>query len=509
MRHLILAMGLLLSVASALAAQDDSLAPVIPADAGRKVLALEEAVRLALTRNLALQAQSFETRAGDAELSRAYGLYDPRLGLYFNEGESNERSNQVFFEASNAVRFREFGVSLDQKLPTGAALSLDFDNRRQDSSPAPGINPAYRGEVRFSLVQPLLKGLGSTVTEQGILLAAKDRDVAVENLREQAFAVLSEVRNGYFEALRLRRNVLARQTSVALAETLLAENRERVRVGMLPQLDVLEAEFGLKQRERDLLDAERAYLDALDLLALLLDSPEPVTVAAVPMENAVQTDLQADTQQALAKRPDVQRRHREIERLDIQRRVARNARLPALDLGASYGHKGLGREYSNNLSDLGGGDFPNWQVGLTLSYPLGNREARHEARRLAFLQQSRQALLAQLHSQVRTEIMAAIRLLEVSGKKLEVAASGLAFAEEKLRNVMKRKEVGLATTRQVLEAEEDLAQARTDESASRADYHNAVTVYWQVSGQLLEIQGVRFSGEFRDESRPLLAPHQP
>jgi outer membrane protein TolC len=74
---------------------------------------------------------------------------------------------------------------------------------------------------------------------------------------------------------------------------------------------------------------------------------------------------------------------------------------------------------------------------------------------------------------------------------------------------MKRKEVGLATTRQVLEAEEDLAQARTDESASRADYHNAVTVYWQVSGQLLEIQGVRFSGEFRDESRPLLAPHQP
>jgi outer membrane protein TolC len=65
--------------------------------------------------------------------------------------------------------------------------------------------------------------------------------------------------------------------------------------------------------------------------------------------------------------------------------------------------------------------------------------------------------------------------------------------------------VGLATTRDVLEGEQDLAAARFDETAALADYNNAVTDYLRVSGLLLEQAGVRFIAQVRtDEDGPLL-----
>jgi outer membrane protein TolC len=61
----------------------------------------------------------------------------------------------------------------------------------------------------------------------------------------------------------------------------------------------------------------------------------------------------------------------------------------------------------------------------------------------------------------------------------------------------------------VLEGEEDLAQARTDQVAALADYNKAITGYLHASGQLLEAEGVRFQGVFEDESQSLLLIDSP
>lgn len=485
-------------------------AQAAPVASSPLVLSLNDALRLALERNLDLKTRQYDTRAGDAEVKKAYGLYDPVLDLEYAEGKTRQRLNLQFFSAQSKERYRTFNLGLTQKLPTGADLSFDFTNQRSDQDPSPQLNPSYGSEATLGFVQPLLKGFGSTVTEQDILFAVKGREIAIEDLRESAFTVLADTRDSYFEVLRLRDNVRYREASVALASSLLKENQARVRAGVLPRVDELEAEFGLKQRQRDLLDAEREYRDALDGLALLLDIKGTIALAdEQPKPSDLQTDAEDGYRQALAKRPDVLRRLRNIERLELQSRIARNATLPALDLAASYGYRGLGQEYSDDLRDITSTDFPNWEIGLTLSYPLGNREARHEYRRSEFERKGRQAQLSQLKNQIRTEVLAAIRLLEVSRKKIDVTASELTFAEEKLRTLLKRKEVGLATTRQVLEGEEDYALAQTDQSAALSDYNKAETQYLTVTGQLLEAEHVHFVDNFDDETRPLLTPTAP
>jgi outer membrane protein TolC len=482
--------------------------PALPA--GAQPLDLRTAERLALERNLQLRAETFATRASEAAVRREYGLYDPLAAASLAEGTSRDRTSFIFqggLIGKEVVKYRQFDFSLTQKAPTGADLTASFTNLRQDSSlPTRTFDPSYRSELKLSLVQPLLKNFGRTVTEQQILFAVKDREISVQDLRARAFDVLSRVRDAWYEVLRRRADLGYREASVELARQVLEENRARVEVGVLPPVDILEAEVGLKTRERELLDAQRAYQDAVDALGVLLDAIGTVEVADEELgQPELATDEEAGLLAALEKRPELLRQVRSIERVVIERRVARNQLLPALDLIGSYSHKGLGEDYNDTMDDVASENFVNWEVGVNLSYPLGNRTARNEYRRSQLRLKGEQARLAQLREEVRQEIRAAIRLLEVSRKVIEAADRGRELAEEKLRTLLKRKEVGLATTRDVLEGEEDLALARTDLSAALADYNRAITGYLRVTGQLLEHEGIRFAGPVDlDEGRPLL-----
>lgn len=485
---------------------------LVPGPAMADPLTLTDVVRLGLERNLNLRAQMFETRASEALVRKGYGIYDPVASLDLAAGTSRQPDGRTLNNTVSTTDYRQFDLGLTQLLPSGARLEATFTNQRDDNSLiVSGINPFYQSELRFSLVQPLLRDLGVTVTEQGILFAVEDRNISVQDLRERAFAVVSDARKGFFDVLRLRDNLAYRETSVALAEKVLVENRARVEAGVLAPVETLEAEVGLQTRQRELLDANRNYEDAIDRLALLLAMPEGLSVADVPLSQPdLATDEKQAMQTALLARPDLLRRAAEIVRLGIERQVARNQLLPTLDLVGSYAHGGLGESYSKDIEDVRDGDLNSWELGLQLSYPLGNREARYEYLRSEQRLKGRHAQQAQLREEVRTEIRSAIRLLEVSRKKIEVTSKGRALAEEKLRTLLKRKEVGLATTRQVLEGEEDLALARTDHTAALTDYNNAVTDYLRVSGQLLQAEGVRFveSLAARGEGPLLEAPIQ-
>ena len=478
---------------------------VLPvAQAPAQIVDLKQAERLAIERNLQLRAETFTTRASDAAVRREYGLYDPRFDAALAEGEvrdpissSDPSGIPGFIIDAREFEYRRFDFSLTQKIPTGADLILSFDNMRQGTltRPRPLVDPSYESELRLSLVQPLLRGFGRTVTEQQILFAVKDQELSVQDLRQRAFDVLTQVRDSYYEVLRLRSDMGYRETSVALAQKVLDENRTRVEVGVLPPVEILEAEVGLKTRERELLDAQRAYADALDELAVLLDFTGTLEVAPDELgAPELATDEESGLRAALEKRPDLLRQLKSIERVGIERKVARNRTLPQVDLAASYSHKGFGQEYSDDMDLLAQDELRNWEIGVNLSYPLGNREARNELLRSQLRLKGEQARLAQLREDARKEIRAAIRLLEVSHKKIEAARSGRELAEEKLRTLLKRKEVGLATTRDVLEGEEDLALARTDLTASLADYNKAVTGYLRATGLLLEREGIHFAG---------------
>lgn len=469
-------------------------------------LTLRDAERLALQRNFALQAGSETLRAANASASGAYGLYDPQTTLSFAYGEGRDLLNEPVQPRRFATRYGIGNLGLLQALPTGASLNLTFDNQRQESLQGSSnvYNPSWSSSLRLGVVQPLLKGFGRSVTEEPIILAARSRDASTAGLQQQAVQLLVTVRNLYVEILRSRQLIVFRETSVVLAQNLLDETRARVDVGVLPPLDLLDAELGLKKRERDLLDERQRYRELVDQLAVLLALRDEVEIGeeAIPQPQVV-IDAEADLRDALQLRPDLEQARQLLQRQQILADNAANRALPGLDLGASYGRNGLGGTYSDDLESVAEDDLNNWEVGLTFSYPIGNRLAQGEKLRRRHELESGRRTLQQQEEEVRREVRNASQRLEVGLLRLDVTRKGLEVADERLKNLMKRREVGLATTYDVLEGESFKAQAQADLVGDQSAYAQYVVDYLRATGRLLAAAGVQLA-DVDSETEPSL-----
>lgn len=464
--------------------------------AAAEPLTLRGAERLALQRNFALQSGSETLRAASASARGAYGLYDPQSTLVLAHGEGRDLLNEPVQPRRFGTRYSIADLGLLQALPSGASLNLTFDNQRQEALKGGSgfYDPSWSSSLRLGVVQPLLKGFGRSVTEEPIILAARSRDATAAGLQLQAVELLVTVRNLYVEILRSRQLIAFRETSVVLAQQLLEENRARVAVGVLPPLDLLDAELGLKRRERDLLDERQRYRELVDQLAVLLAVQDEIEIAdeAIPQPQ-VTVDAELDLRDALALRPDLVQARQLLQGKELLADNAGNRTLPGLDLGASYGRNGLGGTYSDDLDSVANDDLDNWEVGLTFSYPLGNRLARGEKLRRQHELESARRALQQQEEEVRREVRSASQRLEVGLMRIEVTRKGLEVADERLKNLMKRREVGLATTYDVLEGEAFKAQAQADLVGDQSAYAQYVVDYLRATGRLLAAEGVQLA----------------
>jgi outer membrane protein len=463
---------------------------ISPAEAAP--LSEKEAIRLALERNLAVQSVLLQYQASEAAITEAQGLYDPRLQLLLDAATSRDAQNSAPIITSENFATR-FNFSLLQKLPSGAEVVAALNQRRDDNLQTTfAFDPSWRNEFQLSLTQPLLKGFGRMNTEEPILLAAKGRDTAIATLKEEVTLLITDLRSLFVEMRRARAILASRRASVGLAEQILSENQAKVNAGLLPPLDILEAEVALKSRQRELLDAEQAEAELRDRLAEQLDLATPPEVI---IANFFRSDLSpaegADLAYALTHRPDLRRAEAQFESQRLEATIAEERRRPALDLVANYGQKGLAADYGQSLDQSFQDDLQNWSVGLIFNYPLGNRQAVGEATRKKYLATSAQRDVERLREVVRRELRTALRQIRLGEVRLQVSNDGVTLAAEKLKNLLKRREVGLTTTRAVFEGETDLAQAQTDLADAEALYDGAITSYLRASGRLLDFERIR------------------
>ena len=196
---------------------------------------------------------------------------------------------------------------------------------------------------------------------------------------------------------------------------------------------------------------------------------------------------------ALKSRPELEAQRATVAADDLQQRVAHNRVLPDLSVNANLGLGGFDPRFTQGLSNMATLKEPNWGVGLQFSYPLGNDAARNDYLKSRLtLDQARTQLLS-LESGVANDVRAAIRLLASSYRQIEVTARGRAYAEDRLKAFQKKNAVGLATTKDVLDVENDLVTAKGNQIQALVDYNNAITGLWHVTGELLERQGIRLS----------------
>ncbi|HET8760726.1 MAG TPA: TolC family protein [Nitrospiria bacterium] len=455
-------------------------------------LTLQECIERALGANLDLQIERVTPAISEWNIVSAEGAFDPALTGSINYQNSLEPLSPERKAALNRDSLKDqqlqTNLSLIGTLQTGTRYELSaFDTLSGGTLAPDGI---HTGTTGLTLTQPLLKNFGRSNTV-AVRVARSDRQIAIEQTAGRVMDIVSDVSRSYYELVFAIEDHAAKLEDLQRAKALLADNRTRVEVGVMSPLDVTQAEAGAAEREEAVIVAERAIIERENALKRLIAS-DVTTLRGVSLrpseslpEDAVATDAAESTRIALTGRPEVKQARHEVERQSLLRAFNRNQALPEVNLETSYGLNARGdtpREWAHDLKDR---NNPVWSVGLTATMPLGNRQA-DAAYRIARLEEERAGLtLRKLEQDIIVQVDNAVGRVRTNGKRVEATRVARRLAEESLKAEEARLRAGASTSFLVLQAQSQLAAARSAEIRAKADYGTSLVDLARVEGTTL------------------------
>ena len=253
--------------------------------------------------------------------------------------------------------------------------------------------------------------------------------------------------------------------------------------------------------------AESAIERAADRLRQILDLPaaewsEPIRPAEAPHFELVTPAVDDAIATAIARRPEVSQRKLDIRRVDLDVRIAENARLPALDLGLSYGLVGQEERYRTALDGLVSLDARAWTAAITLTWaPLG-RAARAELEALRAGRSSARVQLEQELLDIRVEVRDAVRDIDTAAREVRAAAKFRLLAERSLDAEQRKFLNGTSSNFFVAQRQDELARAQLAELAAVIQHHKAITNLELVTGTLLDQRQIRLEVAIGRVDRP-------
>ena len=496
---------LITSIWTAVSVAASAQAPVAPGVSSPSTLRLtvDEAVKMALDHNIDLAAERLDPQIGDARVAAATGAFRPA----FTTGV--QRNNQLQPPASflipaptrnDAVTSR---VGLDQKLPwLGTSYSLSWSTAHTNSNSfLNSYNPILESGLSVNVSQPLVRDMATDAARQQLATSRVDREIAGARLRETLVHTVAGVKSAYWNLVSAIANVEARQAALDLARELVRVNRAKVDVGQSPPLDLVAAEAEVAADREQLIIAETSVRQGEDQLRTqIFDTSDPSvwTVKIDPIDppplGLASPDLDAAVANALRDRADLARARKDIDNAQVGVKFTSNQRLPDVRLNASYLASGLGgtqvlrtggfpgaitgsggvTDFGSVLNQLITGRYSTWAVGLSVSYPIGqaSEEANYARAKLEHVQS--QGRLKSAESRAVQQVRDAWWKIDMNAKRIETTRAARELAEQRLDAERKRLDVGISTSFLVIQAQRDLAQARTSELSATLAYDLAL-----------------------------------
>ena len=495
--------------------------PTVRVEDGKVLLTLEEAIELALERNLSLIVDRYRQDEADLSLKSTFGIYDFNATIdgFANDETSPAASNLDGAQVQES-QFKRLDFSLDRLTPGGGRGRLDWNNSRSDSNSLfATLNPAYRINFDVNWSQPLLRDLGRNQTERNIRIARTNQEISRETFEQQVLAIIQLVEDAYWTLVESNAQFDVAEESLRLAKQLHEQNRIRVEVGTLAPLELIQSEAGVATREEQVIRARGAIGDAEDRLRQLLNtvgedywSAEIVTETEAEME-PIEIDLQQAMATALERRRNL--RSKRLSQRDLEQDIDyfRNQKLPRLDLGLTYGLNGVGGDvtdrdfitgevrgmqrgdYGDAIDQITNADFEGWAVSLVAAFPIENRTAKAQLALAEVNFERGEVELADQELAVQTEVRRLARFVDTARQARESARVSRQLEEKNLDAEEKRYENGLSTSFQVLQIQEDLTEARQWEVNAITGYRKAVVLFYQATGELMDTSGVEIIGE--------------
>ncbi len=447
-------------------------------------LTLQECINQALQHNFRIKIDYYNPQIAKDSIDIACSRYKPVFKLTTsrrNQSHSRDRRHNVHSSSSDTT------LSLSHELYTGTTVALK-SKLASDATVAPN----YNANVTVSVRQKLLQGFGTTANRAAINRAKFGYDAAKLTYEASVMDVIQLTENAYYSLVYVSEQLNVHNTSFMLAKRLYNEAIAKLTTGVATDLDVLTAKVGLERARRQIVLDNATVKNGQDALLTITGRLELDTPLDVPAFKDKETDsalpfFASSFEQALRNQPDYLAARAKLEQAKLNVVTAKNTNKPNLSVGlaADFSSHSNPPRASHNNAYVKGKNIP-WQIDALLTYPWGCIETKARYRQsLAKLTQQKLSI-RRIEQSIKTKVRSVIRTIETNTKSVKISSTVTELAGKKYELQKAKFDAGLATSREVLQAQTDLETARLSELQAKVSLRKSYTVLHRLEGSLLQ-----------------------
>ena len=455
-------------------------------------LSLEECRALTLENNLDLKVQLINPTIYKERVTQEKARFEAVFSAnsYYYEYNTPIAS---YLDEISGYSGNTINTDLGVKIPLRSGGTINFkviDEKKHSSNLL--YDPSFSSQFSASISQPLLRNAGKRTNTYAIRLAEYNKQIIDAETKLAAIRIVADVDKAYWNLYAARRLLDVRKQQYDLANDLAKETKRLVEVGINPEIDLIRTRAGVASRLEDIITAQNSVLDSERYLKRAL--------------NKAGLGMKTDTELILTTEPDpihyefqkekiiAEVLENRMDMLELELQLAqdastidyrRNQLLPLITMDYQYSSNGLGPDRSESFSLLRDHDFHDHYVGLSMSIPLGNKAARSQLHQASYQRAQRLASKESKKAQIEYEVLNQIDQLEAGWQNIMASRQTTILRDQEYKAEKRQYELGMQTSRDVLQAQTDLANAQQMEILAITQYQRALVDLAYATGTLL------------------------
>jgi len=464
---------------------------------GQKIapLTIEQVVARALANSPEIRVVSFNPSIAKQDITKAASEFDVTAFSSINYDSEDNPPNSIYQPGQSDERTLESGIR--KKTTTGSEWSLSYAlTRNWDDLSGRPLPTRYEPILGFQLRQPLLRDAWKGVTLAGVDIAKLNYEIALLDFRKKAEDITTQVISTYWQLMQARRNSEIYQGLLNRTQDTFKKVQGRREIDAT-DVHIKQTEAYVKVREAALLQIKKQVVDAQDVLIRLMGDSQlnvfdefHIVPSSEPSQVIEEYEVSKLLEIALQKNPVIQQAKIGIEIADINIRVAENQDMPRLDLVTSARTQGLAKGPENAHDNLNTGDYVSYGIGLSLEYPLGNRQREAELIQRRIKRRQAIAGLQNVADQLAELTKEKVRKVETNYAEIQIQKEAVEAAQLHLQ-VLEDSEVVLDRLTPEfllvkLQAQESLANAQMSQIRAITDFNIDLVELAQTMGTVIE-----------------------
>jgi len=511
-------------------------------------LTLGEAIQIALANSEVIRDIGGRVVSAPGSVATVYGPAtsdtDPRTGpeaalaafdAQFRTTMAWQKNNRVYNNllVSGGVFARRaddamFEMEISKQAATGTWFALRNQTLyNKDNSPFNLFSSAYDTMFEAEVRQPLLQGAGIEFNRiagpqarpgsyNGVLIARINTDLTLADFEAGVRDLLYNVEQLYWELYSayhdLDAKIAGRDAALDIWRVV-QRKREGGTKDLEQEARAREQYYFLDQQALNALvgtvgpdgtpGGGGVYATERRLRSLLgLPAADGRSIRPVDQPSLAETrfDWRESLEEALWRRVELRKQKWTIKRRELELTAARNFTRARLDFDGLYRWRGLGNDLMGNegvplgsaFGELFGGERQEWQLGLELNAPIGNRIGHLAVRHANLLLARERAVYRQQEMKIVDDLSTAFAEAERSQAAMHIQFNRLHAADEQRGEIWKKYDKGWPTAplEFLLDANIRTTQAESAYHRALADSNLAVSRVFLARGALLDYYDV-------------------